>query len=98
MNEFLSEAKKLLRGEKPLWVTYWLYFAIPGIIFNYISVTYHVGFLSALFLAYLTAMLCAIWRSANAYQGNPIWKFLAKLSVASNIAAFISCVIAGCYI
>jgi hypothetical protein len=93
MDEFLSDAKKLLRGEKPLWVTYWLFFILPGVFFNFISAKYYIGYLSIVFLVYFSVILYAIWRSANAYQGNPVWKFLAKFSVASNIAAFISYVI-----
>ena len=93
----------LWRGERSLRVTYWIfgaaiYFGINmGMGFVQASELFKSEALvdvaltvlvMVLLIAYLLFISVAIWRSASAYQGKPMWAALAKFSVALGLINF----------
>lgn len=85
--------KSLWEGDIPLCKAYWLYFVLGGII-----VSIFVGILSSpfndpfmlkmiflIFVAYSVFAGIGVWRSANKYSGNSLWRYLAYISVISTI-------------
>lgn len=80
--------KQLFNGDKPLWFTYWIVFALPVAIFNLalkmVENAYGLYAFALLALAYIVAVLICVWKSASKYNGPYVWRFLAKLTVITN--------------
>lgn len=86
--------KKLWNGDYPLWKTYWLFNVLTSFFF-YLAFVFvvgafeanvplaliGVGLLSVLWLSYVFVALGGLWRSAQAYTGCCVWKYLSYLVV-----------------
>lgn len=86
--------KKLWNGEYPLWKTYWLFNVLASFVFylalvlaigalegNIQLLLIVVGGLSLLWMAYIFVALGGLWRSAQAYTGCWVWKYLSYFIV-----------------
>lgn len=83
----------LIKGEKGLAITYWLYFFLIGnalrlsawIIFHIAPSIGH----TVTFFTYIYQVLAgiAVWRASNKYQGKKIWPVIAKIVI---VIAFIA--------
>lgn len=83
----------LLKGNVPLWTTYWVYYFLVGIFFNiinkiiefnYFSLNEHfeVAILGYFYfiVAYQLLISVAVWNSAGNYKGKKLWAILARIS------------------
>ncbi len=94
----INGLKKLWRGEQPLGRAFWVYFVIGQIGFMFLSFFVAVGFLAlglrplgvlAVTLAVVVYPVFAaigVWRSANAYELNDLYPFLAKAAICLVLA------------
>ncbi len=86
----------LLKGQIPLFITYWIFGIIPWIIYGLIGTMLsrfylniaeipYIQFLFYLYLLfpflYFPLIYIAIWNSSTLYTKNRLWPILAKLSV-----------------
>ncbi|CEG55551.1 hypothetical protein [Legionella fallonii] len=86
----------LLKGQIPLFITYWIFGIIPWIIYGligmalskyYLSIAIipYIQFLFYLYLIfpflYFPLIYIAIWNSSTLYTKNRLWPMLAKISV-----------------
>ena len=87
----MIELKKTFNGEKPLLITYWIWFFIPTIIFcTLLHLFYYHHYRIVIFIAYagyLLLIIKGVWKSAEAHQGSETWKFLAKTTAVFNLTA-----------
>lgn len=91
---------KLFRGDIPLVITYWVFGVLVGGVGlrfaasvyekNYFELVTKNGNTSIALLfffatvIYSAFILTAIWRSAGKYEGNHIWRILARIVVVGN--------------
>jgi hypothetical protein len=96
MNEKRSYLKKLLKGEIPLVIVFWLWFIafsflleiILGIEFiesTFVNTYYKEFFLYFLIFVYSILIFTIVYKSANKYEGSKIWSFFAKVLVSINL-------------
>lgn len=89
--------KKLWRGEYSLLKTYWIFNVLIGnvVLGNILSFidpfknayVYFIGLGS--YLLYMLIAVVGLWRSASLYDGNELWKILAKVSVVIGVLFFL---------
>ncbi|SIO41044.1 hypothetical protein [Halodesulfovibrio marinisediminis] len=95
--------RKLWRGELPLYVAFWFFGVILGIIiilcvneFTFeakdVPTSFRLGWL-LLALLYTGFMCIALWRSADKYKGHPIWSISVRFYSAILFMTFISFVV-----
>ena len=83
----------LWRGEKPLWEAFWWYAMVFGTLLNLLTTIIFFFMVSAgapywlalaefaLPIPYNIFMVVAVWRSAERYEGRPVWTQLAKAKI-----------------
>ena len=89
--------KKLWRGEYSLLKTYWIFNVLIGNVAlgNILSLidpikNAYVFFIGlGLYLLYMFLAIVGLWRSASLYDGNELWKILAKVSVVIGVLFFL---------
>ena len=91
---------RIWRGEESLAKTYWIYGGIGLVLLHYVSVAtlllaFKVPLFGAiLFIAleitiiwYHGLVIGGVWRSSARYNGNPIWKILARIMAVFGVFA-----------
>ncbi|WP_027362288.1 hypothetical protein [Halodesulfovibrio aestuarii] len=92
--------KKLWRGELPLYITFWFFGMVIGTVVSFFVNKYALQVqklsdasrVSCLMAAlFYTGFLCvALWRSAENYQGAPLWSIGARFYSAILLMSFVS--------
>jgi len=99
----MSFLKKLWSGEFPLWKTYWLCLFLPNLVVGGVLLPLLMSvvdlnsptecisgsILIIAFLCYVVIAMVGLWRSADNYRGNALWKYLAKIIVAGGFIYFV---------
>lgn len=91
---------KLWRGELPLYVTFWFFGMIFGTVISICVTNYalqseetanpvRIGWL-IIALFYTGIMCVALWRSADKYEGAPVWSIGARFYSAVLFMSFVS--------
>lgn len=94
---------KLWRGELPLYVTFWFFGMILGTVISICVTKYalqsaetvnpiRIGWL-IIALLYTSVMCVALWRSADKYNGAPIWSISARFYSAILFMSFVSVIV-----
>lgn len=90
--------RALLRGDIPLWKSYWLFFAAGGaffsIVFVYISAAIPypsiVFPLLVIWFFYSIVTIAAVWKSSEKYTGPRTYFYLARVAVVVVVLRFVS--------
>ncbi|OBQ46255.1 hypothetical protein [Halodesulfovibrio spirochaetisodalis] len=91
---------KLWRGELPLYITFWFFGMIIGTVVSICVTKFAIQsetttdpsrILWLLIALLYTGLMCvALWRSANNYEGAPIWSISARFYSAILFMSFVS--------
>lgn len=99
MNEIINYFKRLIKGEIPLFISFWIWFIFVSFIIelffetDFIQSSYHHNsedkyldlFLYSITLIYSIIIFVAIYKSANRFQGKKIWAISSKIIVTINL-------------
>jgi len=96
MNRIKQYIKKLLKGEVPLFISFWFWFIFVSFLIevffqiessenSFYETNYFQLFLYLIILVYSILIFMIIFKSANRYQGSKTWSFLSKTIITINL-------------
>ena len=96
----MSFVTKLWRGDLPLYITFWVFGMIVGTIVSVPVTNFAINapdtstaaktVWTVIAMLYTGFMCVALWRSANKYQGAPVWAIAARIYAAILFMSFMS--------